>query len=202
MLIYTEVPLAEITRGDQIAIEMGGVHIAAAVVGTNLEHGTLGFVPLAYAEPTKDGTGFTLAHCHPPTADSKVLTVAPGKDGVKIFKTVDSEAAVTEPLTWERIAELEPQFLVLLREIKAERPREYDYLSIWRKYKERLSDLVGKCPGLRRFWWALWSATGISGLLPRSALPVCCCSISKRPLRSLRSASLPKKFSHLPSFSF
>jgi hypothetical protein len=122
---------------------MGGVHIAAAVVGTNLDYGTLGFVPLGYAEPTKDGTGFTLAHCRPPTPASEVLTVTPGKNGVKIFKTVDSEAAVADPLTWESIAELEPKVLVLLREIKAEPPHEYDYLSIWRRYKERLSDLVG-----------------------------------------------------------
>ena len=135
--------LAEITRGDKIAIEMGGVHIAAAVVGTNLEQGVLGFVPLSYAGPAEDGTGFTLAHCRPPTPASEVLTVTPGKNGVKILKTVDSEAAITYPLTWESIAELKPKVLVLLREIKAERPHEYDYLSIWREYKRRLSDLVG-----------------------------------------------------------
>jgi hypothetical protein len=107
MFIYTEVPLAEITRGDRIAIEQGGIHIAAAVVGTNLEHGTLGFVPLGYAEPSENGAGFTLRVCRPPTPASQVLTVAPGKGGVKVFKAVDSEAAVTEQLTWERITELE-----------------------------------------------------------------------------------------------
>lgn len=143
MLIYTEVPLAEITRGDQIAIEQGDIRIAAAVVGTDLEQGVLGFVPLSYAKPAEDGTGFTLAHCLPPTPASQVFTVTPGRNGIKIFKTMNSEAAVTEPPTWEKIVELEPKVLVLLREIKAERPREYDYLSIWRKYKERLSDLVG-----------------------------------------------------------
>ena len=52
---------------------------------------------------------------------------------------------MTEPLTWETIEEFEPDVLVLLNEIKTERPHEHNYLSIWQKYKERLSNLVG--------WW-------------------------------------------------
>jgi hypothetical protein len=143
MLIYTEVPLAEITRGEHVAIEVGGVQIAAAVVGTNLERGTLGFVPLAYVEPTENGTGFTIACCCPPAATSEVLTVAPGDGGLKVFKTVDSEAAVTKRLTWERIADLEPEVLKLLDEIKAENPREHNYFRIWGKYKQRFCELVG-----------------------------------------------------------
>jgi hypothetical protein len=73
----------------------------------------------------------------------EVLTVTPGKDGVKVLKAVDSEAGVTEPLTWERITELEPRVLGLLEEIKAERPHEGNYLWIWRNYRQRLSELVG-----------------------------------------------------------
>jgi hypothetical protein len=96
---------------------------------TNVEHGTIGFVPSICS-----------------TADSEVLTVEPGKRGVRVFKQVDSEAAVTEPLTWESIAKLEPEVLVLLDEIKTERPNEHNYFSIWRKYKERLSELVGWSP--------------------------------------------------------
>jgi hypothetical protein len=69
--------------------------------------------------------------------------VTPGKDGVKVLKAVDSEAAVTQPLTWKRIAELEPKVLGLLEGIKAERPHEGNYLWIWRNYKQRLSELVG-----------------------------------------------------------
>lgn len=126
MLLSTEVPLAELTRGDSIAVEVDGEDIWGFVVGTNVEHGTIGFVP-------------RINH----TAVSEVLTVEPGKFGVKVFKLVDSEAAVTELLTWESIAELEPEVLVLLDGIEAERPNEYNHFSIWGKYKERLSQLVG-----------------------------------------------------------
>jgi len=143
MFVYTEVPLAEITRGDRIAIELDNLHIVAAVVGTDLEQGSLGFVPLAYAEPTDNGTGLTLSFCRPPAAASDVLTITPGNGGVKVLKATDSEAAITEPLTWESIAELEPKVLVLLKEIKTERPHGYNYLRTWYGYKERLSKLVG-----------------------------------------------------------
>jgi hypothetical protein len=126
MLLYVEVPLAELTRGDRIAVEIDGAGIPGFVVGTNLEYGTLGFWPSIGRE-----------------SDSEVFTVEPGKHGVKVLKQIDSEAAVTEPLTWQRIAELEPQVLVLLDEIRTERPHENNYFQIWYGYKDRLSDLVG-----------------------------------------------------------
>jgi hypothetical protein len=126
MLLYIEVPLAELTRGDRVAVEVDGVDIPGFVVGTNLEYGTLAFWPSIGRE-----------------SDSEVFTVEPGKRGVKVLKQIDSEAAVTKPLTWESIAELEPQLLVLLDEIRTERPHEHNYFLVWRKYKERLSELVG-----------------------------------------------------------
>jgi hypothetical protein len=60
-----------------------------------------------------------------------------------VLKAVDSEAAITGPLSWDRIAQLEPEVLRLLQEIKAERPHELNYLWIWGNYKTKLCDLVG-----------------------------------------------------------
>jgi hypothetical protein len=60
-----------------------------------------------------------------------------------VIKAVDPEAVVAEPLTWDRIAELEPKVSELLDEIKAECPREHDYLLVWSTYKGRLCELVG-----------------------------------------------------------
>ena len=138
MLIYQEAAIEEIKIGDLVEVEMDGVHLGARVVGCDLERGALGIVPYSYAEPSENGSGFVIRPCH-----GAVLTVTPGKDGVKVRKALDSEAAVTAPLIWEKIAELEPKVLVLLDEIKAERPRESNYLWIWGKYKQRLSELVG-----------------------------------------------------------
>jgi hypothetical protein len=138
MLVYQEVAIEEIKIGDLVEVEMDGVHLGARVVGCDLERGAVGIVPYSYAEPSENGSGFVIRPCR-----SEVLTVTPGKDGVKVQKAVDSEAAVTEPLTWERIAELEPKVLGLLEEIMAERPHEGNYLWIWGEYKQRLSALVG-----------------------------------------------------------
>jgi hypothetical protein len=57
--------------------------------------------------------------------------------------STDSEAAMIEALTWERIADLEPQLLDILREIKAECPREGTYFRIWGKYRQRFGEFVG-----------------------------------------------------------
>jgi hypothetical protein len=40
---------------------------------------------------------------------------------------------------------LEPEVLVLLDDIRTERPHENNYFQIWYGYKERLSELVGWC---------------------------------------------------------
>lgn len=133
MLLYVEVSLDELTTGERVAIEVEGTEIPGFVVGTNLEHGTLGFWSSIGRE-----------------SDSEVFTVEPGKHGVKVLKQIDSEAAVTKPLTWESIAELEPQVSALLNEIRTERPHEGNYFSIWYGYKDRLSELVG--------WWREASA--------------------------------------------
>jgi hypothetical protein len=117
---------------------MDEAHLGARVVGCDLERGALGIVLYSYAEPSENGSGFVIRPCR-----GEVLTVTPGKGGVKVRKAVDSEAAVTEPLTWEKVAELEPKVSGLLAEIKAERPREGNYLWIWGKYKQRLSEVVG-----------------------------------------------------------
>jgi len=138
MLIYQEVVIEEIKIGDLVEVEMGGAHLGARVVGCDLERGALRVVPYGYAGPSENGSGFVLNPCR-----GEALTVTPGKGGVKVRKAVDSEAAVTEPLTWETIAQREPKILGLLKEIKAERPREGNYLWIWGKYKQRLSELVG-----------------------------------------------------------
>lgn len=143
MLIYAEVPLAEVAGGDSVAVEIGDVQIAATVVETDLEQGVLAFVPLAYAEPTENGSGFIMARCGSVTPDSKILTVCPGKGGVRLLKATDSEAAVTKPLSWENIAELEPRVQELLDEIRAERPNDGNYLCIWNRYKDRMYELVG-----------------------------------------------------------
>ena len=138
MLIYQEAAIEDIKIGDLIEVEADGVHLGAKVVGRDLELGTLGIVPYSYAEPSENGSGFVMTPCR-----GEVLTVAPDKGSVKVRKAVDSEAAVTAPLTWEKVAELEPKISGLLEEIKAERPREGNYLWIWGKYKQRLSELVG-----------------------------------------------------------
>lgn len=138
MFVYQEAAIEEIKIGDLVEVEMDAVHLGARVVGCDLERGALGIVPYSYAEPSENGSGFVIRPCR-----SEVLTVTPGKDGVKVRKAVDSEAAVTERLTWEKVAELEPKVSGLFEEIKAERPREGNYLWIWGKYKQRLSELVG-----------------------------------------------------------
>ena len=138
MLIYQEAAIEDIKIGDLIEVEADGVHLGAKVVGRDLERGTLGIVPYSYAEPSENGSGFVITPCR-----GEVLTVTMGKGGVKVRKAVDSEAAVTELLTWEKVTELEHKVLGLLEEIKAERPREGNYLWIWGKYKQRLSELVG-----------------------------------------------------------
>lgn len=143
MSIYTEVALAELSRGDHVIVEIGEVQIVAAVVGTNLELNGLAFVPVAYVGPTENGAGFIVARCPPVTRDSKILNVSPGKEGARVLKVTDSEAGFTEPLTWEHIAELEPRVLQLLDQIKTERPHDGNYLWIWYRYKDRLSELVG-----------------------------------------------------------
>jgi hypothetical protein len=74
--------LEELARGDRVAVEVDGASIPGYVVGTNLQHGTLGFWPSIGRE-----------------SDSEVFTVEPGKHGVRVLKQIDSEAAVIEPLT-------------------------------------------------------------------------------------------------------
>jgi hypothetical protein len=138
MLIYQEVAIEEIKIGDLVEVEADGIHLGAKVVGCDLERAALRMVPYTYAEPSENGSGFVMARCR-----GEVLTVTPGKGAVKVRKAVDSEAAITEPLTWERIAQREPKVLGLLKEIKAERPREGNYLRIWGRYKQGLSELVG-----------------------------------------------------------
>jgi hypothetical protein len=138
MLIYQEAAIEEIKIGDLVEVEMGGAHLGAKVVRCDLERGALSIIPYSYAEPSENGSGFVMTPCR-----SEVLLVTPGKGGTKVRKAVDSEAALTGPLTWERIAQLEPKVLALLEEIKAERPCEGNYLWIWGRYKQRLSELVG-----------------------------------------------------------
>ena len=138
MLVYQEAAIEEIKIGDLIEVEMDGVHLGARVVGCDSASGALGIVPYSYAEPSENGSGFVIRPCR-----GEVLTVTPNKGGVKVRKAVDSEAAVTEQLSWEKVAELEPKVSGLLEEIKDERPREGNYLWIWSKYKQRLSELVG-----------------------------------------------------------
>jgi hypothetical protein len=55
--------------------------------------------------------------------------------GLKLAKAV--------PLTWEEISELEPRVLVLLDQIKSERPTMRNFLGIWLKYLEQFSAIVG-----------------------------------------------------------
>jgi hypothetical protein len=138
MLIYQEAAIEEIKIGDLVEVEQDGIHLGAKVVARDLERGALAVVLYSYAEPSENGSGFVMNPCR-----SDVLTVTPGKGGVKVQKAVDSDAAVTQLLTWERIGELEPKVLGLLKEIKAERPHQGNYLWIWGSYKQRLSELVG-----------------------------------------------------------
>jgi hypothetical protein len=140
MLVYQEVPISEIQTGDLVEVEMKDAHVGAKVVGCNLELGEITIVPYSYA--ARFGSGFVIGH-RPPAMKSGVLTIRPGESGLKVLKAVDSEAAVVEPLTWERIAELEPGVVMLHDEIRTEHPHEGNYLAIWRKYKLRLSALVG-----------------------------------------------------------
>jgi hypothetical protein len=138
MLIYQEAVIEEIKIGDLVEVEADGILLGAKVVARDLERGALGIVPFSYAEPSENGSGFVMTSCC-----GEVMTVATGKGGLTVRKAVDSEAAVTEPLTWERIVQREPKVLGLLKEIEAERPRESNYLWVWGRYKQRLSELVG-----------------------------------------------------------
>jgi hypothetical protein len=110
MLIYQEVAIEEIKIGDLVEVEMGGAQLGAKVVGCDLERGALSIAPYSYAKPSENGSGLVMTPCR-----GEVLTVTPGKGDVKVRKAVDSEAAVTEPLTWERIAELEPKVSAITR---------------------------------------------------------------------------------------
>ena len=143
MLIYTEVALAEISTGDHIALKIGADLVTGYVVDTNSDRGLLAFEPLTYSEPTENGTGFRVRIIGPFTEEARIFTISPGEDGVRLLKAIDSEAAITEPLTWEHIAVLEPQVLDLVSEIKDEHPSEANHLFLWRKYKERLCEMVG-----------------------------------------------------------
>ena len=140
MRIFEEVALTEISTGDVVAIELPDMCVSGTVAATNPAQGTLSFVPFAYAKRPESGTGFGISWFQQPTG---VKTIGLGESGIRLSKTVDSEAAVTYPLTWERIAELEPGVAVLLSEIQAECPTYWNHLRIWGAYKERLSDLVG-----------------------------------------------------------
>jgi hypothetical protein len=74
---------------------------------------------------------------------SSVYAVQPVEKEIRVLKLVGPEDAVTVPLTWERIVELEPGVLVLLEKVKAERPNWKNLFQIWMKYREELSALVG-----------------------------------------------------------
>ena len=69
------VRLDEIARGDLIEIEIAeDMHVRAKVVRYNLDAGTLDVHPLL---------------SHPPVLESKVSTIWPGMEGLKIRKATD-----------------------------------------------------------------------------------------------------------------
>jgi hypothetical protein len=140
MLIHREANISEIARGDLVAIELPGMYISGTVTDTDPAQGTLTFVPLACAEQSEGGTGFGIFGLKQSRGENAIIL---DTGGIKISKAVDSEAAVTDPLTWERIIELEPRVAVFLTEIQAECPTDWNWPQVWYGYKERLSDLVG-----------------------------------------------------------
>jgi hypothetical protein len=140
MLTFSEATLAEISKGDLVEIELEDLRAVGQVTGTNLSRGTISFVPLVRVEPSANGTGSKILGLQQP---APTITTELGKSGIKLFKAVDSEAAITYPLTWERIVKLEPGVEALLKEIQAECPTDGNYLRIWYGYKEHLSELVG-----------------------------------------------------------
>jgi hypothetical protein len=143
MLIYTEVALADVSSGDHAALEIGEAQITGFVVATDVERELLLFAPLTYSEVTANATGSTLAFFSPEVSDAKVFSVSTGNSEVRLLKAIDSEASVTKPLTWERIVELEPKLLDLLKQVENAPPSEENHLFVWRRYKERLSELIG-----------------------------------------------------------
>ena len=140
MRIFEGVGLAEISTGGVVAIELPDMCVTGTVAATNLAEETLSFVPFAYAKRPESGTGFGISWFQQPAG---IKTIELGESGIRLSKAVDSEAAVTYPMTWERIAELEPGVAILLTEIQAECPTEWNYLCIWYGYKARLCQLVG-----------------------------------------------------------
>ena len=44
MLLDVEIPIAELTRGDRVVVELDGGNILGVVVGTNVKYGTIGFL--------------------------------------------------------------------------------------------------------------------------------------------------------------
>jgi len=140
MLIYRQTTLSKITMGDLVAVELPDMCVTGKVTATNPAQGTLSFVPFACVRRPDSGTGFGISWFEQTAA---IETIKMGENGPKLQRAEDSEATVTYPLTWERIAELEPCVEALLTEIQAECPTEWNYFRIWYGYKERLSELVG-----------------------------------------------------------
>ena len=140
MRIFEKVTLAQIEKGDLVQIELPEMCVTGTVTVTNPAQGTLSFVPFACAKPSESGSGFGISWFQQPTA---IKTIGLGESSIKLAKAVDSEAAVTHPMTWERIAELVPGVAILLTEIEAECPTEWNYLRIWYGYKAQLCQLVG-----------------------------------------------------------
>src|SRR5580700_4674490 len=104
MRILEEVTLAEISTGDIVAIELPDMCVTGTVTATNPTQRTLSFVPFVCAKRPESGIGFGISWFQQPAG---IKTIGIDKGSAKLSKAVDSEAAVTCPLTWEGIAELE-----------------------------------------------------------------------------------------------
>jgi hypothetical protein len=137
VLCYQKVPIEQIMIGDRIKLELHRVKIVGEVVGCDCEQGMLTVTPYCYVLPSRKGS---VLRSRPPAMKS--FTLRPREGEVRVLKFIHSEAATT-PLTWERIAELEPGVLVLLEKVAAERPTKRNFIRIWLKYVEQLSALVG-----------------------------------------------------------
>jgi hypothetical protein len=140
MLIYERVPIEKVQIGERVRVEVNRVEIVARVVACDSEQGTLHVTPCAYVISSRGRS--SMRRC-PLACLSDVCVVRAGDKEIKVLRPLGFKLSGAAPLTWEEISELEPQVLVLLDQIKSERPTMRNFLGIWLTYLEQFSALVG-----------------------------------------------------------
>jgi hypothetical protein len=140
MLIYERVPFEKVQIGDRIRVEVNRVEIVAKVVASDYGQGTLRITPYAYVVSSRGGS--SMRSC-PRALMSRACVVQMGGKEISVLRPFGFRSAYAVALTWEQIAELEPRVLIMLDQIKSERPTIRNFVGIWLKYLDQLSALLG-----------------------------------------------------------